>query len=836
MEEDRATKKQKIEHDAEDPEVIEKSYLKKTLKHETEIRRDLSYRYLYIKYRFQYANSDSDSADFLKKLEAITPRSVLNYFAQENEPAYQFLKASLLNDITTVQAYLNQTNPPLKSKLLGIGLLISAVKGNTTTFTLFLNKYLANIPTKKYYRIIIEVIHFATIHDRKKIIKAITSATMILPTELMSILNYHALAMSIRHGRKKIAKILIASSPETILLKRKLPEGELNLLELATLNEQHDIVQMMQKMVNSNEQPSQAHVKSLKAYAMECLYNHQVDITDFDVPQEIKEEFIHYRMLWQQNALAREKLFSALERKCLNAILTNGSVDRKQGSLFFKYLYTKCAYFTKAYNQFQYQAFVRALEKLVPECVVGFPLDEAQDILTAVFNHETQCTQAIEHLYSRLSDNLLHNKDFTTILLMIAASKNNAHLLLYFLKQLDQSGGHTESSQKNWAKIIKKVLWVIIDYNALFVFYPIISFTDKNEISDVIKAKAIIKCIELNNIGIAKYLLKQLSAQEINEILGIDILEIAAQAGNLELVKMLIETNANHSPDLLMQHAITSGNLQLVQFVAEKFSVDIDQALPHAANSGSLPIVRFLIEKGAKENALNAGCWYALALAHDVKEKPNEDLAGYGLSLGFDRGVINRALLIRAAYQGNIEQLEYLINKEQINDEMILTLALKESFSANQGPVIEYLIKRGVRCQEKEIKTIEDLDQSFLAFLFRYPTEIKYFKALFLLEGYSIQVLQNLVRRCRYIKTENLINVLNSMDEISSTCLDQLVANSIYEGDDQFIRYLLNNKLGNTQWCFDNARLTQAIEQAEEFNRPKLKKYLIEYQQSRKIS
>ncbi|XP_076377871.1 uncharacterized protein LOC117226539 [Megalopta genalis] len=122
--------------------------------------------------------------------------------------------------------------------------------------------------------------------------------------------------------------------------------------------------------------------------------------------------------------------------------------------------------------------------------------------------------------------------------------------------------------------------------------------------------------VEENNVGIASFALDNISTADVNtcDCSGKSILQRAAQLGNLEMVKFLVNkgayVNAKTNNEISALHFATEfGDWKIVKFLVEN-GANVNartnngySVLHFAVENGHLKIVRLLIKNGARVNA-----------------------------------------------------------------------------------------------------------------------------------------------------------------------------------------------------------------------------------------
>lgn len=103
------------------------------------------------------------------------------------------------------------------------------------------------------------------------------------------------------------------------------------------------------------------------------------------------------------------------------------------------------------------------------------------------------------------------------------------------------------------------------------------------------------------------YLLLEAGA-ELNNPFGQCSLIYAAENGNVEIVKMLLERGADINDEDLLYAASFNGHNEVLKFLLEKgagsdYPEYVDQALEGAAEAGKLSTVKLLLKAGANPNA-----------------------------------------------------------------------------------------------------------------------------------------------------------------------------------------------------------------------------------------
>jgi ankyrin repeat protein len=188
------------------------------------------------------------------------------------------------------------------------------------------------------------------------------------------------------------------------------------------------------------------------------------------------------------------------------------------------------------------------------------------------------------------------------------------------------------------------------------------------------------------------------------------MLNVATQAGNIEIVKYLVSQGADihikdSSKETPLQIAIHEGNLELINFfLSKKADVNMkdhfnETSLHDATDKGKIEIVKLIVSHGADLNAKNN--LRETPLLYAVKNNYS-DIAEYLISEGAEvnsKDYRGKSPLHEAAYQGNLEIVKYLIFKgARVNAKDKYDIyPLHDAANQGQLEIVKYLISAGAK-------------------------------------------------------------------------------------------------------------------------------------------
>ena len=157
----------------------------------------------------------------------------------------------------------------------------------------------------------------------------------------------------------------------------------------------------------------------------------------------------------------------------------------------------------------------------------------------------------------------------------------------------------------------------------------------------------------------------------------------AAEAGNLELVKYLVDDkgknigdteyledeNGNNTVYGVLDNAAKSGNLELVKYLVDDKGKNIVMSnLDNAADSGNLELVKYLVDKLEKKGASIRG--EEVHAVGNAARSGNLNILKY---LVDEKGIkLGSYILVQAARSGNLDILKYLVDKLEKKDVRIV--------------------------------------------------------------------------------------------------------------------------------------------------------------------
>jgi ankyrin repeat protein len=189
-------------------------------------------------------------------------------------------------------------------------------------------------------------------------------------------------------------------------------------------------------------------------------------------------------------------------------------------------------------------------------------------------------------------------------------------------------------------------------------------------------------------------------------------MELAINVGNEDIVFKLLEMGENPNKNNYFENAIIKGNRNIVgQLINAGAVIQINnnELLSLAAERGNLDIVKLLIEKGIDVNGYDRD--YLWLLSHPlVRSIANGhiDIYQYLLDLTYvDKDTLNILAIQEVARRGDIKTLSFLIdNGLDINsqDYFYKATPLMIAISENQWSMTDYLIDMGVNIDAQDFE------------------------------------------------------------------------------------------------------------------------------------
>ena len=176
--------------------------------------------------------------------------------------------------------------------------------------------------------------------------------------------------------------------------------------------------------------------------------------------------------------------------------------------------------------------------------------------------------------------------------------------------------------------------------------------------------------IKFKDFEFVKQLVEKNKNIQSNDIL------FAAENGNLDLVKYLVE-NGGDIKNTRVRHATTiTGNLDLVKYLVEKGANLSDGAVTGAAESGNLDLVKYLVEKGAdiRKDAVKGAAKHGYL-----------DVIKYLLEKGAE---IEEWAVYLAAKDGHLNVVKYLVEKGANKN---FKIAIEDAKNNGHLDIVNYL-------------------------------------------------------------------------------------------------------------------------------------------------
>ncbi|EAY09555.1 ankyrin repeat protein, putative [Trichomonas vaginalis G3] len=220
---------------------------------------------------------------------------------------------------------------------------------------------------------------------------------------------------------------------------------------------------------------------------------------------------------------------------------------------------------------------------------------------------------------------------------------------------------------------------------------------------------------EKGNLELVKSLIECKCDKEAEDGFGYTPLITASSNNKLEVVKYLISVGADkeavenrNSTPLIC--ALRNGHIEIVKYLVSiginKEAKDSERSTPliWASKEGLLEIVKYLISIGANKEAKNKYRYTPLIYA---SEKDHLEIVKYLISVGADKEAMNKGRytpLIYASKCGELEVVQYLISigdDKEAKDENGYTPLISASKTGHLG-VVKYLISIGADKEAKD--------------------------------------------------------------------------------------------------------------------------------------
>jgi uncharacterized protein len=188
-------------------------------------------------------------------------------------------------------------------------------------------------------------------------------------------------------------------------------------------------------------------------------------------------------------------------------------------------------------------------------------------------------------------------------------------------------------------------------------------------------------------------------------------MELAIEAGNICIVRKLIEMGENPNP--FLECAIISRKSSILKLLIDATSdiqLENNELLSLASERGDLDLVKILIERGLDVNNYDADYFWIHPVVKAIANAHTHIYQHLISCLVKNRDILNAIAIQEVARQGDIKTLDFLIdNGIDINavDYLWGSTPLMVAVSANQSTMVSYLIDRGanINLQDLEGKT-----------------------------------------------------------------------------------------------------------------------------------
>lgn len=173
-------------------------------------------------------------------------------------------------------------------------------------------------------------------------------------------------------------------------------------------------------------------------------------------------------------------------------------------------------------------------------------------------------------------------------------------------------------------------------------------------------------------------------------------LELAIKVNNERIVSKLLDIGC--SPDAYFENAIRSGNPKIVELLLDagfKIQTNNNEFLSLAAECGDLDMVKLLIEKGVDINGYNEDYFWVHPLVKSIMEQ-HICVYEYLLDITQNKDVFNTIALQELSQIGDSKTMSFLLDEKNIDvnatDYLFGSTALIAAVGANQWNVVDYLI------------------------------------------------------------------------------------------------------------------------------------------------
>jgi ankyrin repeat protein len=285
------------------------------------------------------------------------------------------------------------------------------------------------------------------------------------------------------------------------------------------------------------------------------------------------------------------------------------------------------------------------------------------------------------------------------------------------LKLEDLSNNEWDSVSKNALQLEYKNIETLVSDGQGISHADLLAYFQKEfktptafgELSDTQKSELLVVVMKAGRVDLLKKWIesKQLSVW-FEDSQGNSLMHMAAEAGSLECVKVLVDLKTpghrkNDRGEIILHAAAQSGNLKLVKYLVEAGADpkakdnEGSTVLLLAVKSGSVEMVKYLVEAGADPKAKDNKSYTVL---HCAAQSGSVEMVKYLVEAGADPKVKDNesySVLHRAAQSGSVEMVKYLVaagadpNPKDNKGFTVLELAV------NSGSVelVKYLVEAG---------------------------------------------------------------------------------------------------------------------------------------------
>lgn len=294
--------------------------------------------------------------------------------------------------------------------------------------------------------------------------------------------------------------------------------------------------------------------------------------------------------------------------------------------------------------------------------------------------------------------------DIDTLIFLINNGVNSGDIIYFFVKSGDLTMIKKLYSNIDNSKLEKSRYGIeLICFAAQLGYLDILLYIiekDRNDINDAVKYDAVKYAAKGGHLEIVQHLIEKESACSTN---------VLSWANNIEIVKYLEnyidEDNKMEEYQNAIEGAVKNGNLEIVVYLVEKESCDLDKAICCCANNDDINILDYLITQGANIHTDNEYLLQMAIITHSI------ETVKYLVEKGADIYIENGKLFRLAADDKYYDILIYLIEIDinaaiHIEDLLLWVVKQPRGFSDldEMLSIIKYLYNLGVPIDKKSFE------------------------------------------------------------------------------------------------------------------------------------